>query len=52
MILVYPMGIPLIYLTLLLSKKSIVSDALKMDHEADMGYPHIGHLTFLIKSYR
>jgi len=52
MILVYPIGIPLVYLVLLWSNKRIVSDPLKMDHEADMGYPHIGHLTFLIKSYR
>jgi hypothetical protein len=52
MILVYPIGIPMIYLTLLVANQRTLSDTVKMDHEADMGFPTVGHITFLTKSYR
>ena len=51
MILVYPIGIPMIYLTLLVANQKTLSDAVKMDHEADVGFPTVGHITFLTKSY-
>jgi hypothetical protein len=52
MILVYPIGIPLSYATLIWHHKEMLSDPEAMHDEARSGFPTVGHLKFLIKSYK
>jgi len=51
MILIYPVGIPFLYWSLLYSKRAILSDQLAVDEESRKGFPRIGHLKFLFLSY-
>ena len=50
--LIYPLGIPLLYSVLLFKKKHMLCDSKAMDTEMARGFPQTGHLTFLIKSYK
>ena len=46
-ILIYPIGIPLMYTILVWKSYRFLSDQDIVDREADKGNPHIGHLIFL-----
>ena len=52
MVLVYPVGIPMLYYTLLKGHKHTVSDQKAMDREHANGLPTVGHLIFLVESYK
>jgi len=52
MIFVYPIGIPLMYASLLFSKREILKNDLKMGEEAAQGYPKLGYLKFLVDAYK
>jgi len=52
MILVYPIGIPLTYYLLLRQHRFTLSDANAIAREAKEDYPTIGHLIFLVESYK
>ena len=49
MILVYPIGIPLMYFLMLRRHKDILSNQRKVNDEEKAGFPKIGHLLFLIR---
>ena len=51
MVLIYPVGIPAMYTTMLFSKRHILSSWDEIKREEAMGNPTIGHVTFLVKSY-
>jgi len=52
MIIVYPIGIPLVYFMLLYSKHAILSNEEVMMIEAADGYPNFGYLKFLVDAYK
>lgn len=52
MVLVYPVGIPSLYGTLLFQQQHILKDKDYMAMEEKEGYPTVGHLLFLVESYR
>jgi len=51
MILIYPIGIPAMYFTLLYLQRDVLGDQTKLDEEEALGYFHIGHLVFLFDAY-
>ena len=52
MIFVYPVGIPLMYFCLLHGNRHTLSDEDAMKAEAEMDYPTVGHILFLVEAYR
>jgi len=52
MILIYPIGIPLFYASVLYVNRAALSDAKFMENEEANGFPTLGHLQFLVSSYR
>lgn len=52
MLAIYPIGIPLMYIVLLSSRRSILRDGEAMAREERMGSPNIGHLNFLTVGYK
>ena len=51
-IFIYPVGIPLLYATLLWGHRVTLSSSSAMQREYDYDYPTVGHLTFLVESYK
>jgi hypothetical protein len=51
MILVYPIGIPLLYFCLLWKHRETLRDPVALEREELLGYPKVGHLHFLVESY-
>ena len=49
---VYPIGIPSMYYVLLTKHKEILQDRHAVEEEERRDYPTIGHLMFLVQSYR
>jgi len=52
MLLVYPLGIPLLYAGLLFEHRDVLGNNEAMDREAANGFPTTGHLLFLIEAYK
>jgi len=52
MILIYPVGIPSMYAVLLWQNREVLRDPEARENEAENDYPTIGHLVFLIESYK
>jgi len=52
MILIYPVGIPLLYVSLLFNHREILRNSEAMFREASNGYPTTGHLLFLTSAYK
>jgi hypothetical protein len=52
MILVYPIGIPLMYAIMLHSKRHILNNQIALIEEEKDHNPNIGHLMFLVESYK
>ena len=52
MILIYPVGIPLLYASLLFSHRKALTNSETMFREASNGYPTTGHLLFLTSAYK
>jgi hypothetical protein len=50
--LIYPLGIPLLYSVILSQSSHILSNAQAMEEEMRHGFPMTGHLRFLVKSYK
>jgi hypothetical protein len=51
MVLIFPVGIPLIYASLLFSHREALTNSEIMFREASNGYPTTGHLLFLTSAY-
>jgi len=52
MILVFPVGIPLTYGTLLWRHRATLSDPSALASEVSKGSPATGHLAFLVEAYK
>eukprot|EP00613_Pedinella_sp_CCMP2098_P051162 CAMPEP_0171819638 /NCGR_PEP_ID=MMETSP0992-20121227/2322_1 /TAXON_ID=483369 /ORGANISM="non described non described, Strain CCMP2098" /LENGTH=558 /DNA_ID=CAMNT_0012433939 /DNA_START=1066 /DNA_END=2742 /DNA_ORIENTATION=- len=52
MILVYPIGIPALYSTLLFKNKDLLSNPESMFREQESFYPNVGHIVFLVDPYQ
>jgi hypothetical protein len=52
MVLVYPVGIPLMYALLLFNNRKVLSDSAAMAAEEVEDFPRIGHALFLVEAYR
>jgi len=52
MIVVYPVGIPLLYATLLFNQRHVLSNKEAMGREATNGFPITGHIRFLTDPYK
>jgi len=52
MIFVYPVGIPAMYFAMLFKHREMLSNEQAMDREAANEYPTLGHLKFLVDSYK
>jgi hypothetical protein len=52
MIAIYPLGIPLMYASMLYVHRKILRNPLKLEREERTGFPTIGHLTFLVQAYK
>lgn len=52
MLFVYPIGIPLLYLVVVLHKRHTLGNAAAMNREALTGFPTTGHLLFLTEQYK
>jgi len=51
MVLIYPVGIPLLYVSLLFNHRKALASRETMFREASHGYPTTGHLLFLTSAY-
>ena len=51
-ILMFPLGIPSFYFSLLWSHRTLLTDQDALDAEFANGFPTIGHLNFLVEAYR
>ena len=51
MVLIYPIGLPVLYLTMVYRHRHVLSDEEKMHDEEKNGNPNIGHVTFLVENY-
>lgn len=52
MILIYPIGIPLTFWVLLMEHRNILRDPINLQKEKAINNINIGHVTFLIESYK
>lgn len=52
MLFVYPIGIPLIYMVVLLHKRHTLTDKVAMKREALTDFPTTGHVLFLTEQYK
>jgi hypothetical protein len=52
MVLIYPVGIPFVYASLLFSHREALTNSDTMFREASHGYPTTGHLHFLTSAYK
>lgn len=52
MIIIYPLGIPALYATMVWANRATLSDAAAMEREAANNWPTVGHLKFLVLAYR
>ena len=51
MLLVYPFGIPALYMAVLWRERATLRDAVAMEREITNGWPTLGHLKFLVQAY-
>jgi len=52
MILIYPIGIPSLYATMLWMDRETLRDQDAMDRELLNGFPSVGHIKFLVEAYK
>jgi heme exporter protein D len=52
MVLIFPVGIPLLYMTLLFNQREALMNSKTMFREAQNGHPTTGYLLFLIDAYK
>ena len=52
MIIIYPIGIPLLYFVLLWEHRRVLSNEEKMKEEAEDHFPTTGHILFLVEAYK
>jgi hypothetical protein len=52
MLFIYPIGIPLLYMAVVLHMRTTLSDKVARNREALTGFPTTGHLLFLTEQYK
>ena len=50
MVIIYPVGIPSLFLVLVWVHRDVLTDPQKLEEEKEKGYPTIGHLLFLTQN--